>query len=153
MAVVRARYWAGKERCSSTVPLVRLRAQPASDPSSNRIRFHKVSWWVRPGLPASSTFRRPFHPFLPTSSPLVDTPTKPTSGKRAAPSPRRPQPKEKPRYAPPHSTQTIRVAPPRGANKVPLKISTGCDGEEGGDHYRTVRTAGGVVDDDGLVRD
>lgn len=75
------------------------------------------------------------------------------SGKRAAPFPRRPQPIEKPRLAPPHSTRSIRAAPATGRDKMrgkdqPLFSATAVavDIQSGG------HGGGGGGHEDGLVR-
>eukprot|EP00752_Nemacystus_decipiens_P009374 g8377.t1 len=76
------------------------------------------------------------------------------SGKRTAPFPRRPQPAEKPRLAPPHSTRSIRAVPATGRGRMQGKdlslLAGRKGGGEGDGRYGAQRAAGGG-DEGGLA--
>lgn len=83
-------------------------------------------------------------------------------GNRAASFPRRPQPTEKPRLAPPQSTRSIRAVPATGGCRMQDKdqsllcataaaVDLKCGGESGGDYLFGAQAAAGSGDESGLV--
>lgn len=116
-------------------------------------------------LPSLHIFWHVFF-FCPSPSPPPLDSAATSSGKRAAPFPRRPQPTEKSRLAPPHSTRSIRAAPATGRStrmqgkdqsrfcaSATVAMDLNREGEGGGhdDRYGAQRAAG-EGDEGTLVR-